>query len=380
MSTLTEVMVIDECQMKHATSSQPLAKAGLVDSKINYWPMNSSSELFFSKFNNPEDMRYWYWYGKVEGSLKADVSPNDNLWIDATDYEQFGLYMWLSGPDMGPWWHYDQDHNFYVQVTGTKRFVLIPPWESEKMHPYPQIHPRNHKAQVDFDRPNFEKTPLYSSIKEAYIAELSPGQVLYIPPYWWHHVRSHTRSVSLASWSQSGVYRKMRYGLYKRNFVVDTLKNDSPAQMAAFKYMIEGIAQKLMGEGHNFFQRLVRSRWDPIRAELVKNGWKPGHKVNGDGNQDSNVSKFKDPNSICYLSDYTEDSFGENLEEDINAAVEAFQNCQTKVGDNLAGIGVERKDMKAISQLEFADFIEYLVNDLFGPNDVLNILENCLEG
>jgi oxalate decarboxylase/phosphoglucose isomerase-like protein (cupin superfamily) len=25
-------------------------------------------------------------------------------------------------------------------------------------------------------------------------AELNPGEILYVPPYWWHHVRAHSVS------------------------------------------------------------------------------------------------------------------------------------------------------------------------------------------
>lgn len=73
--------------------------------------------------------------------------------------------MWISGPDIGPWLHYDQDHNFYVQISGSKRFVLIPPWEISKIYPFPQTHPKNHKSQVDFDKLNFTSTPKLQKYK-----------------------------------------------------------------------------------------------------------------------------------------------------------------------------------------------------------------------
>ncbi len=69
--------------------------------------------------------------------------------------------MWLSTEDVRPPIHYDMDHNFFVHVVGKKRFVLYPPWEWEKMFPFPRIHPQWHKSQVSFDFPNLKKTPDY---------------------------------------------------------------------------------------------------------------------------------------------------------------------------------------------------------------------------
>lgn len=73
---------------------------------------------------------YYYWYGKVSGSLKEDVYPSSYLWVSPEDLvhfptfhlifqDDFGLFMWLSGNDTRPPIHYDQDHNFYVHVAGT---------------------------------------------------------------------------------------------------------------------------------------------------------------------------------------------------------------------------------------------------------------------
>jgi hypothetical protein len=61
---------------------------------------------------------FYYWYGKVEGTLKNDVDPSDFLWANAESQNAFGLYMWLSEAEVGPPIHYDQDHNFFVHVSG----------------------------------------------------------------------------------------------------------------------------------------------------------------------------------------------------------------------------------------------------------------------
>lgn len=375
LSRMESTMVVEECQMKPSNPTNALARDGLVNAPENFYSLNATSSTFFSRFNEPNEDSYWYWYGKVENSLKADVEPSEGLWVDALDLEQFGLYMWLSGPDIGPWWHYDQDHNFYVQVAGKKRFVLIPPWETSHMHPYPQIHPRNHKAQVDFDHPNLTATPNYASVQEAYLAELEPGEVLYIPPYWWHHVRSHVRSVSLASWSQSGIYRVMRYGLYKREFAFDELPIGSALRRTAFRFLLSNIARKMYSEDaelqKNFFKQVVQVRWEPIRQEIES------------ATAAANLGDTFQPNTterrqaLCGEQTLDEE-LKTKLMVDVKAAIEAFENCQTKVASGNKGIGKERRDMQAIRDIEFADFTEFMLANEVGSHQVLPFLDHCL--
>lgn len=46
--------------------------------------------------------------------------------------------------------------------------------------------------QVDFDRPDYNKFPKFKNVK-GYETVVEPGDVLYIPIYWWHHVESLMR-------------------------------------------------------------------------------------------------------------------------------------------------------------------------------------------
>jgi hypoxia-inducible factor 1-alpha inhibitor (HIF hydroxylase) len=100
---------------------------------------------------------------------------------------------------------------------GEKIFTLFPPSSHHDMYLFPRLHPLWHKSQVrcllnakyfleqipiffqaHFDAPNLDLFPNYKRAK-AYTAHLFPGDVLYIPPYWWHHVQSVTASGSLLS-------------------------------------------------------------------------------------------------------------------------------------------------------------------------------------
>jgi len=69
----------------------------------------------------------------------------------------------------------DNYHNFYVQLYGHKRFLIFPPQEYQKLHPFPFLHPSFGQAQVDIFHTNvslFEHTPVHG-----YEAVLHPGYV-----------------------------------------------------------------------------------------------------------------------------------------------------------------------------------------------------------
>lgn len=45
------------------------------------------------------------------------------------------------------------------------------------------------QTQVDFDNPDFDKFPHFRDIR-GLEAVVEPGEVLYIPKYWWHYIES----------------------------------------------------------------------------------------------------------------------------------------------------------------------------------------------
>ncbi|CAC5402198.1 HIF1AN [Mytilus coruscus] len=96
--------------------------------------------------------------------------------------------------------HYDEQENFFAQVYGYKRFILFPPEEFPNLYPHPTYHPCDRQSQVDFDEPDFEKFPKFRNAS-GFETVVGPGDVLYIPIYWWHQVESipnegHTISVT----------------------------------------------------------------------------------------------------------------------------------------------------------------------------------------
>ena len=78
----------------------------------------------------------------------------------------------------------------FFQVKGKKRFLLFSPDQFTSLYPYPVGHPHDRQSQVDLDAPNYQRFPKFRNIN-ALEAILEPGDVLYVPTNWWHHVEAN---------------------------------------------------------------------------------------------------------------------------------------------------------------------------------------------
>jgi hypothetical protein len=89
--------------------------------------------------------------------------------------------------------HFDDAHNVACVVAGRRRFTLLPPEQVGNLYIGPiDFAPTGAPISlVDFSAPDFERFPRFREAQASMlVAELAPGDAVYIPPLWWHHVQS----------------------------------------------------------------------------------------------------------------------------------------------------------------------------------------------
>ncbi|KAG8233363.1 hypothetical protein J437_LFUL005824 [Ladona fulva] len=111
--------------------------------------------------------------------------------------------------------HYDEQQNFFAEVKGFKRCILFPPEQFDCLYPHPVFHPHDRQSQVDFEHPDYVRFPKFREVR-GQEAVVGPGDVLYIPIYWWHHIESLMRggyTVSINFWYKAGPMGQILYPL-----------------------------------------------------------------------------------------------------------------------------------------------------------------------
>jgi ribosomal protein L16 Arg81 hydroxylase len=88
--------------------------------------------------------------------------------------------------------HRDDVNVFLCQVYGRKRVRLISSTQLHRVY-----NRRSFFSEVDLENPDDERFPGFKELRMVDTV-IMPGEVLFIPVGWWHHVRALDISISVA--------------------------------------------------------------------------------------------------------------------------------------------------------------------------------------
>lgn len=102
--------------------------------------------------------------------------------------------------------HHDDKLNFICVLEGVKRVALFPPEACGDLYPGPLDSSLGAPASyVRLLRPDPAQFPRFSrALQHAQLAVLEGGDILCLPPFWWHHVESYGFNVMLNGWFATG--------------------------------------------------------------------------------------------------------------------------------------------------------------------------------
>ena len=142
------------------------------------WAVASSVSLFSEQFNSEIKAPFYCAEGKFLRSMlfvgpKGVVSPL----------------------------HQDLPENLYVMVKGKKRITLFAPLDN--VYPNSRLSNLPNHSQIDAEKPDYSKYPKTINA-QPYIVDLCAGETLFIPSFWWHHLRNLEPSIALNFWWSQG--------------------------------------------------------------------------------------------------------------------------------------------------------------------------------
>jgi hypothetical protein len=140
--------------------------------------------------------------------------------------------------------HSDLADNLACLVAGKRRFTLFPPDQLRNLYIGPlEFSPAGRPvSMVDLEQPDLARYPKFAeALASAEVAELEPGDAIYIPYYWWHHVRSlESFNVLVNYWWNEGATSEERVSPYEGLMLaLLTIRDLPPSQREVWREIFE---------------------------------------------------------------------------------------------------------------------------------------------
>jgi hypothetical protein len=153
-------------------------------------PLDDVFARIAAHLDDPQPPMYYVASLPVDSCLPGFRDGND------LDFAAHGIHappsIWIGNRVIASC-HYDAPNNIACSAVGRRRFTLFPPDQIGNLYPGPLAPTPGGQAvsivefaQVDFDRfPRFR-----DALAHAQVAVLEPGDAIFIPSMWWHHVEA----------------------------------------------------------------------------------------------------------------------------------------------------------------------------------------------
>lgn len=326
---------------KYFAVDQPLSSVKEMTFEKPFQEVIYPKEMFFGILEGPFDGHFYYSSGGIEMLKLSGSIYTDNSLMSLTFPSHKGLgqvNFWFGKESVTAHTHYDTSQNLHAMVYGKKTFLLFPPSAYTELNLHPCLHQFYRQVHTDILDANVAKSLQTKPLKVV----LNQGEVLYIPPYWFHCVITMETSISLNVWSNSRAFLTM-----ENIFALPIPFEEEwgrPKLLKALNYFIQLLAAAIVPESsHTFVKSRVYSRYQPLLLHISVEDWQ---------NWTTTVKQY------C-LRDSIEQLFDEKSIQHIHEGVQTFTE---QFGAILP---------QPVRTINLGNYIEHIVWRILGTDDVV---------
>jgi hypothetical protein len=296
--------------LRGLVSDWPIVKAGLIsDQEVCAYVGRHATDAPANCFFAPPEIRGRFGYGadlqefnfdvrsaSVETLLNIllrlrDVENPPSMYAGALPFPQFfptlsiecpmpllepkvatKVSLWI-GNQTRTAAHWDLPQNLACVVAGKRRFTLFPIEQLNNLYIGPLDHTLAGQpiSLVNISDPDFTTHPRFTdAIKAAQIADLEPGDVLYMPSLWIHHVESKTPVGMLVNfWWRDGPEHLVTPSLTLQHALL-TLRDLPKAEKQAWKVVFDHYIFQSDEDPMAHIPELARGVFGPITPDSLE--------------------------------------------------------------------------------------------------------------
>lgn len=184
-------------------------------------------------------------------------------------------YLWI-GNGTTAQTHFDLSQNIAVVVAGRRRFTLFPPEQTPNLYMGPvEMAPFGTPvSMVRLDRVDHARFPRFAEAeRHALVADLEPGDAIFIPYMWWHHVEAFGPLNLLANywWNEYDVLGSPMHAMLH---AILTMRDLQPHMRQGWKAMFDTFVFEQHGPPAQHIPAEMRGALGPIDGMSRLNLWR----------------------------------------------------------------------------------------------------------
>jgi len=201
----------DFFKQQHGDKQVKVYNESFVEAGDNYMSQAKSislKEFIDAIMTTSQDLRMFLY------NIKSGIPElvNDVVFPDLVDglSKQF-IFMFFGCKGSVTQMHFDIDmsHVFHTAIFGRKTITLFPFEQGKNLHHYPFTC----RSYVDVHQPDFNEYPGLKNV-EGYRVVLEPGETLFIPSGYWHHLVYEEASCAISLRCPSQTWKGKFQGFY----------------------------------------------------------------------------------------------------------------------------------------------------------------------